>query len=856
MAIQKPFVVRNGIEVNSNLIFGDILNDRVGIGTTQPIDTLTVVGGIAGTTINLTGIGTIPTIIGNSLNYSTGNIVTGVITSLSGSTLNYSGIATAGSYQVGATEVISSARELKNIVSLDSVTTATIESAIANAPNTFTDLSVTGISTLGTVKIASGIVTATSGIVTYYGDGKFLQNILSGVGVATAGGTVGTGATIIDFRGPGISTVTVSSGIATVNIVGGGGAVSIGITAPPDPANGDLWYSPDYGRTFVWYDEVALGIGSTAVWVDAAPFNVNLSELDSLELNNLSVLYHTSLNTLNVSGISTLGNVVVGSGLTDLIVNGDARVTGILTVGTSSLTLNGNTNQINGVTISAGIITATSFVGDGANLTNVSTVIQDSGIEVSNSITTLNFTGNVGIVTSGNTATISIGSPAVLGWDAEADTFAYYIYGTDTKVRDLGDTTRDYKNLDVQSRVRRCVISTGGTVQYYLDADDSTYQSGNWLRIVERQGLDNVGTSTHYTGIHTEAAHPGLREGVPDWSAGTYTQGSRVIYSGSLWECVTLSTTATPAAGITTSNLSGTNGQVMVEIPAFSVRHTKYNNVHTFQVALGVDLSGQGFEVHPAFVRADGTYRSHIYLGAYQGTGATSSGGLTSVSGVNNVTNATRGTFRTAASGIGTGWHQLGYYEMAAVQFLMVTEFDAVNIQKVLGNGAMNGNVYVVNTGLSNSSGNKSQNANTPSTGSTSDYISYRGLENIYGRAWQWADGFNAFATSVYLNKNWTTWADDTATNYNLIGSVPTGSASYQRDFRSDNNLLLPSSASGGSAATYIADGLWTSTGWRVALVGGNAVNGSLVGPFCLLLNDASSAAFSSIGGRLSWAPV
>lgn len=349
MAIQKPFVVKNGIEVNSNLIFGDIVNDRVGIGTTRPIDTLHVVGGIAGTSINLTGVGTIPSLRGTTLNYLTGNIVTGVITSISGSTINYSGIVTGGSYRVGNTEVISSARELKNIVSLDAATTATIESAIANAPNTFADLNVTGISTLntvgissnlnvsgistlstavissnlnvsgistlGNVRITSGIITASSGIVTYYGDGSYLNlaaNPGMGVGIATAGGTVGSGATILDFRGPGISTITVSSGIATINITGGGGggAVSIGSTAPPAPTNGDLWYSPEYARTFVWYDEVALGIGSTAVWVDASPFNVNLTQLADLQVTNLVVSNNTDLNNLVVSGISSLGGVV------------------------------------------------------------------------------------------------------------------------------------------------------------------------------------------------------------------------------------------------------------------------------------------------------------------------------------------------------------------------------------------------------------------------------------------------------------------------------------------------------------------------------------------------------------------
>lgn len=47
---------------------------------------------------------------------------------------------------------------------------------------------------------------------------------IGNLGIATAGGTVGTGVTLLDFRGPGISTVTVSSGIGTINITGGGGS--------------------------------------------------------------------------------------------------------------------------------------------------------------------------------------------------------------------------------------------------------------------------------------------------------------------------------------------------------------------------------------------------------------------------------------------------------------------------------------------------------------------------------------------------------------------------------------------------------------------------------------------------------
>ncbi len=81
--------------------------------------------------------------------------------------LNVSGVGSFGSVFIGNTEVLSSARQLKNIVSLDATTISTIETAISNAPNTFTDLNITGISTfIGIATFASGIV-VTSGISTF-----------------------------------------------------------------------------------------------------------------------------------------------------------------------------------------------------------------------------------------------------------------------------------------------------------------------------------------------------------------------------------------------------------------------------------------------------------------------------------------------------------------------------------------------------------------------------------------------------------------------------------------------------------------------------------------------------------------
>jgi hypothetical protein len=106
-----------------------------------------------------------------------------------------------------------------------------------------TSLSVSGISTLGTVRISSGIITATTGIITYYGDGSGLINVRASsivggyvdyAGVSTD--VIGGIASVTSLSVSGISTlgtVLVSSGIvtATTGIVTyyGDGSKLIGI---------------------------------------------------------------------------------------------------------------------------------------------------------------------------------------------------------------------------------------------------------------------------------------------------------------------------------------------------------------------------------------------------------------------------------------------------------------------------------------------------------------------------------------------------------------------------------------------------------------------------------------------------
>jgi hypothetical protein len=64
MAVDKNFVVKNGIEVNSNLIIANANTKKVGIGSTGPRVTLDVRGGIAATDGHFSGILTAATLRG------------------------------------------------------------------------------------------------------------------------------------------------------------------------------------------------------------------------------------------------------------------------------------------------------------------------------------------------------------------------------------------------------------------------------------------------------------------------------------------------------------------------------------------------------------------------------------------------------------------------------------------------------------------------------------------------------------------------------------------------------------------------------------------------------------------------
>ena len=176
MAVNKNFVVKNGIEVAENLVFASSDLEKVGIGSTVPTDTLDVRGGIAATNFYAAGVVT-----------STDNFYVGasgtVFTALTG--FGSVGVGTANpifpldirsSASTGTTALyVYGDMRVTGDINLDDITLDDVNA---------TDLNVSGLSTLtGNVVLAGSVNQLNvSGISTFSDD-----VIISGGGIQVTG---------------------------------------------------------------------------------------------------------------------------------------------------------------------------------------------------------------------------------------------------------------------------------------------------------------------------------------------------------------------------------------------------------------------------------------------------------------------------------------------------------------------------------------------------------------------------------------------------------------------------------------------------------------------------------------------
>ena len=239
MAVEKNFVVKNGIEVNDNLIYADSDTKRVGILTDVLSYTLQVNGGIGATDIIVTGVGTFPTLISTdfytvnagittatintaginsaTIDYLDVNLSvteTGIVTSLNSTNLLVIGISTLGVTSV--TQFVSQNIDSDNLIvtGISTLSRVGINSAVIENLNvsdtarintgfttslTSTNLRVTGITTLG-VTTATNLTAQNLNV----NQVSTLNNLLID-GYVNLGGTTGKDGQVLVSTGAGVT---------------------------------------------------------------------------------------------------------------------------------------------------------------------------------------------------------------------------------------------------------------------------------------------------------------------------------------------------------------------------------------------------------------------------------------------------------------------------------------------------------------------------------------------------------------------------------------------------------------------------------------------------------------------------
>lgn len=293
-------------------------------------------------------------------------------------------------------------------------------------------------------------------------------------------------------------------------------------------------------------------------------------------------------------------------------------------------------------------------------------------------------------------------------------------------------------------------------------------------------------------------------------------------------EC-NLNSSGTVTAWKGDSGFARSNNYTMVFIPVFYVAQKRSGTKQYFYVS---DKPKTGMTKHPG---------SGKYVGKYH-TGSQ----IVSKSGVSPLTDHTRSWFRNTAHNSDSKFHLYDFATYCAIIFLYIVEFADWDCQKKIGPGITNGSMH--------------SNGDTDNmkyhTGRTNDWagdaqnpVQYRWIENLWGNVLQWVDGFNANGTTAYYCTEPSKYADDTATGYTNIGTLP--ASGWIKDLTvTDNGLLIPKT-SGGSETTYVPDYVYSSSGWRVLFVGGGWNDGASAGLLYFYAGSTSSSSYSNISARL-----
>lgn len=358
-----------------------------------------------------------------------------------------------------------------------------------------------------------------------------------------------------------------------------------------------------------------------------------------------------------------------------------------------------------------------------------------------------------------------------------------------------------HASLPVQSEMKRCVVQDDGTVNYYLDENDSTKKADGTVAVLD--GTDGQ-----------------VMVQIPRYWRKSEAKGNnrKILFS------------AMP--------IPDAEEIPKMYVSAYKAALNRSANMLSSVLNLTADYRGGS---NQGSWDADNEYKSQLGK---------------------PVTNKDRFQFRIAAKNRGENWYDMDWQARESIAWLITCEYGTRYHQSAVSEGAtnlsggdwstFNGRYPLFRCGLTNSLGNNTGEVpvtvqDFPTAGQTvqTQVFSYRGIENFWGDVWEWTNGVNVVNDTFYMTRGKN--AHDGSEGYKPIGAVPT--PGYITDVHP--GTALPSETVGGSSGTYWTDYYYYNGGNAGLLCSGPVYNGAAAGSFIVFTDCAPSYASATIGSRL-----
>lgn len=380
-----------------------------------------------------------------------------------------------------------------------------------------------------------------------------------------------------------------------------------------------------------------------------------------------------------------------------------------------------------------------------------------------------------------------------------------------------------HRSLPIQSGMRRCLLADNGTVNYYLNAEDSTIKEDNSPAVLDgSDGQVMVEIPEHYKRIEasgdirryrfSQYAIPGY-DLVPKMYVSAYE--ASLNRTGNILSSV-VNDTAQYRGG---NNSSAWDAQPRTLLGK-PVSNVNLDNFRLYAANRGANWYCENIIAYMTWC--------HLFICEYG----------TRNSQANFNPSLTPSGLRQGGLGEGvTNW--------------VNTDWSTYN----------NRNPFI-NCGVTNGIGNNTGIVSVTTNGLASNVPSYRGIENPFGHIWKWCDGVLLQTQSVadggqsllFVCKDKTKFASTVTADYEFVGNTSRVSG-YIREVIL--GLFAPVDNAGGSSSTYYCDNYYAPTipGSGVELtglrVGSLATDGAAAGLACTDATYAPSISSAAFGSRL-----